>query len=507
MLILISLYETHKPWFNIKLRFGIRAMFRLSARSVLVAGVAILLTASVWLVVGYTIRETQQAALEAARVRAKATSILFAEQVTSTFGNIDSLLRVTGRDLVERPGITLKSLIATNPSAQPNLVLMTWVDANGVAHETANGPITPVSLIDREHIRVHLEAPADIGLYIGKPVLGRVSGRWTIQITRTVRDNTGSLRGILVYSLDPQYFERFYAKLELEELDDIALIGRDGVVRMQARDTLEALAATARRDDLILRERAEGSFSFSEVVKGTRYESYVQGVKDYPVFVSARVSDRRIKDVVRRQTFENASFGAVITMLIVGLMLFIMRWSSALERLVQSRTAELQDAVDKLGQISHTDALTQIPNRRAFDAALRRAHQAFVDDKTPYGLVLVDIDHFKQVNDVCGHDVGDLVLCGVAARLREECRKEDFVARVGGEEFAMILHGKQPGEGAVIARRLCEHIAEQSIMGQVVTISSGVAPGSPDGCDATYRHADEALYRAKESGRNRSVMV
>jgi diguanylate cyclase (GGDEF)-like protein len=482
-------------------------MFRFSARSALVAGAAILLTAAIWLVVAYTIRETQQATLEAARARAKATSILFAEQVASTFGNIDSLLRVMGRDLLEHPGITLKSVIEKHPSAQPNLVLMTFVDANGIAYETENGPIAPTSLIDREHIRVHREASGDIGLYIGKPVLGRVSGRWTIQITRTVRDDAGVLRGILVYSLDPQYFERFYAKLELETHDDIALVGRDGVVRMQARGTLAALAAEARRDDLIIRERAEGSFPFSEVVDGSRYESYVQEVKDYPVFVSARISDRRLRDEVSRQTRENASFGAVITILIFGLTVFIIRWSTALERLVQSRTAELQDAVDKLGQISHTDALTQIPNRRAFDVALRRAHQAFVDEKTPYGLVLVDIDHFKQVNDLCGHDVGDLVLCGVAARLREECRKEDFVARVGGEEFAMILHGKQPGEGAVIARRLCEHIAEQSIMGQAVTISLGVAPGSPDGHEATYRQADAALYRAKESGRNRSVVA
>jgi len=92
-------------------------MFRFSARSTLVAGAAILLTAAVWLVVAYTIRETQQATLEAARARAKATSILFAEQVASTFGNIDSLLRVMGRDLLEHPGITLKSVIEKHPSA------------------------------------------------------------------------------------------------------------------------------------------------------------------------------------------------------------------------------------------------------------------------------------------------------------------------------------------------------------------------------------------------------
>jgi diguanylate cyclase (GGDEF)-like protein len=482
-------------------------MFRLSVRSALVAGVAILMTASVWLVVVYTIGDTQQAALEAARGRAKSTSILFAEQVAGTFGSIDSLLRVTGRDLVERPGTTLKSILDRNASAQPNLVLMTFVDANGIARETEKGPIDPVALSDREHIRIHLEASDDIGLDIGKPVLGRVSGRWTVQLTRSVRDDSGALRGILVYSLDPQYFERFYAKLELEPLDDIVLVGLDGVVRMQARDTLAALVAKARRDDLVERMLADAFDPFSELVSGRRYESYVQKVKDYPVLVSARISDRRLNEEVNRQTREVALFGGVITLLIFGLTFFIMRSSTALERLVQSRTAELQEAVTKLDQMSQTDALTQIPNRRAFDAALRRAHQAFVDENVPYALVIVDIDHFKQVNDVFGHDVGDLVLCGVAARLLEDCRKEDFVARVGGEEFAMILHGKEPEDAALIARRLCEHVAAQPIMGHAVTVSLGVGRAAPDGHSTTYRHADEAMYRAKQAGRNRSVMA
>lgn len=480
-------------------------MYRFSARSALVATAALLVTASVWLVIDRTIADTERSAIEAARAKAKSTSILFSEQVASTFSFIDSLLRVTARDLVERPGTSLKSVIEDNPAAQANLVLMTFVDANGLTRETEKGPTAPVALNDREHIRVHLESPTDIGMFIGKPVLGRLSGRWSIQITRSVFDRQG-LRGVLVYSLDPQYFERFYAKLELEILDDIVLVGMDGVIRMQARDTLAALAAQARRDDLVQRLTTSGSSHFREVVNGAQYESYVHEVKELGL-VSARISDRDIRSEVAQRKFEFTSFGALVTILICGLAVFDMRSSTALERLVLKRTAELEDAVQKLDRMSHTDPLTRIPNRRAFDAALRRAHQAFAEAKTPYALVIIDIDHFKRFNDDYGHDVGDMVLCGVASRLLEDCRKEDFVARVGGEEFAMILHGKGPDEAAIIARRLCDRVAAQPIMGHVVTISLGVGPGSPDGHEATYRRADEALYRAKEAGRNTSVLA
>lgn len=481
-------------------------MFRFGARSAIIAGVAIILTAIVWLVVGHTIVDTQQAAVDAARARAKATSILFSEQVSSAIGTIDGLLRVTARDMVEHPGVSLQYLIEHGPASQPNLVLMTFVDADGIARETEHGPIAPVSLKDREHIRVHLDAKADIGLFIGKPVLGRVSRRWAIQITRAVYD-AGGLRGILVYSLDPQYFERFYAKLELENLDDIALVGMDGMVRMQARGTLAALAAKDSRPDLITRVSHDGSSAFSETANGVRYESYVHEIKQYPGLVAVRISDQHIRALVARQTLGIASFGAVITVLIFGLTMLVWRSSTAVERLVHKRTAELEHVVRKLDRMSHTDALTHIPNRRAFDSALRLAHRAFLDDAKIYALVIIDIDHFKNFNDTYGHEIGDLVLCGVATRLLEDCRKEDFVARVGGEEFAMILHGKDPAEAAYIARRLCDRVAAQPIMGHVVTISLGVAPGSAEGHEATYRYADEALYRAKEAGRNRSMVA
>ncbi|HSN91028.1 MAG TPA: GGDEF domain-containing protein [Anaeromyxobacteraceae bacterium] len=155
------------------------------------------------------------------------------------------------------------------------------------------------------------------------------------------------------------------------------------------------------------------------------------------------------------------------------------------------------------------DALTGLPNRRAFEEALAREVARARRAGTPLGLLLVDVDHFKRVNDERGHPAGDEVLRAVAGRIASAARAGDLVGRVGGEEFALAL----PGAGAADAREAGERVRARVADGPValeggdlaVTVSVGVASlGEPpeEGPDLVAR-ADEALYRAKRAGRNR----
>jgi diguanylate cyclase len=156
---------------------------------------------------------------------------------------------------------------------------------------------------------------------------------------------------------------------------------------------------------------------------------------------------------------------------------------------------------------AHTDPLTGLPNRRAFDEELSRRHAEFCRKGTPLSIVLVDIDRFKAFNDDFGHLAGDEVLKAVANRLRDSHRDIDMVARFGGEEFAVILPDTTtetallPAERARLAMATDVFTCEGSQVS--VTISCGVAelqPGERE--DSLLRRADEALYASKNAGRN-----
>ncbi len=160
---------------------------------------------------------------------------------------------------------------------------------------------------------------------------------------------------------------------------------------------------------------------------------------------------------------------------------------------------------------STRDALTGATNRRHFDDRLASEIAFSKRHGTPVGLVLLDIDHFKRVNDAHGHSAGDAVLRQVAHRMAIQLRREDVFARVGGEEFAIVLRGIDLDGCYCAAERLRESIAKDPFpVGDVslpVTVSAGCASlrGGDAGASALLAMADERLYEAKRLGRNRSV--
>jgi diguanylate cyclase (GGDEF)-like protein/PAS domain S-box-containing protein len=165
------------------------------------------------------------------------------------------------------------------------------------------------------------------------------------------------------------------------------------------------------------------------------------------------------------------------------------------------------DARARLATLASTDELTGLPNRRSFMRRLREEIERAGRHERPLSLVMIDVDHFKRINDTLGHGAGDRVLMGVAATLFRSVRDSETVARVGGEEFAWILP-ETDGSGAVAAgERVRASLADVDAgAAGPVTASMGVCVLSA-GMDAgdLMRCADAALYRAKESGRDRVV--
>lgn len=162
-----------------------------------------------------------------------------------------------------------------------------------------------------------------------------------------------------------------------------------------------------------------------------------------------------------------------------------------------------------------TDSLTGLYNRRYLEVHLENLMQRVLHGGRAFALLVIDIDHFKQVNDEYGHAVGDDVLREISNRLAHSVRNFDLVARMGGEEFVVVMPDASNEVMTAVAERLCQRIARQPFTvangtGQIdVTISIGcaAASGEDDRPDVLLKRADEALYQAKRGGRNRVVIA
>lgn len=168
----------------------------------------------------------------------------------------------------------------------------------------------------------------------------------------------------------------------------------------------------------------------------------------------------------------------------------------------------LQRLIDGLCDLSLRDPLTGLANRRQFQAVLEREIDRVTRSGEAALLLMLDIDHFKRVNDTYGHEVGDLALQGVAAILRTTLRTTDFVARFGGEEFLALLPATGLNDALAVAEKVRTAVATIPAPGSgSATISIGVAVAEKQHADESEAVllADKNLYAAKEGGRNRVV--
>ena len=185
----------------------------------------------------------------------------------------------------------------------------------------------------------------------------------------------------------------------------------------------------------------------------------------------------------------------------------------ALRRQRAELWAEVGDKTAALEKLARTDALTGLPNRRAFDQALA---QQWAANGRPLSLLMIDIDHFKSYNDTLGHPAGDRCLSTVGRLLAGAARHPaDMAARIGGEEFAILLPGTSMEAARTVAQRIRDELQQRGLphpaspIGPLLTVSIGIAQKTAKMADpeALTDVADHALYEAKHWGRNQIVLA
>lgn len=451
----------------------------------------------IWAAIWLQLRTERQSAQRDIAQETANIALIFEQNVQRTATDIDRMLKFI-RQSYERSGFEASwpSLIQEEYTVNDQTVQIAVIDAKGmmITSTAALHPPKPLDLSDREHYRVHAVTDED-NLFISKPVIGRASGKWSVQFTRRFFTPEGKFGGVLVVSLDPQHLSTAYGGLALGKRGGLAVIGSDDRVRAGS-GIYEGMLGNLLEDQI-----PNGTSSLTEngtqivvgEVDGEIRSLAARPVKGFPLRLV--VAGRRLQDDnTWQKNSKNYVSGGIVLSLLVML--------AAFGALNNRRRHELQ-----LVHLARHDALTGLPNRVQLGEEIDRAFNRCTIDQT-FALHLIDLDGFKFVNDTYGHPCGDKLLKAVGERLRANLRHIDAVARLGGDEFAVLQTCLETDNRkcADLAKWMCDVLNEAfDIDGIRITIgaSIGIALGRKDAQNAAdlVKTADIALYTAKADGR------
>jgi diguanylate cyclase (GGDEF)-like protein len=344
---------------------------------------------------------------------------------------------------------------------------------------------------------------------------------WQVPLLFPVIGSNGEIRGIFLVVLDLGYFLRLYQDIDIGRSGAIQILQRTGEEIARARQGgLEVTLDTWKAGRYRLAESDNGTLQANLFWDGRVYLASVNHLVHYPflVVISREMKELQSEYAVNRSRFLMILW--ILTTVVLGATFWITRVIRRQEQLFAALEAadlgkrelifQLEDEKRSAFNLASHDHLTGLPNRRMFHE-LGASHIAQAKrSRQHYGLLYLDLDRFKNVNDTLGHHVGDLLLQTVAARLRTALRESDVIARIGGDEFTILLSGlDKVDDMAVIANKIVELINRPctNLDGHDIQVSPsiGIAVFPRDGhnMETLSRNADTAMYQSKRAGRGR----
>ena len=451
------------------------------------------------------LHRASEGATEGTYARAEAVAAVAEHTLLRTFEAVQGVhdllqLRQSLLEAEEAPGAHaiqahIKGIVA---GGRFGILQVGVTDRYGVGVWSTGEKAVGVSVADREYVRAHLDGAAN-GLFVSQPLLGRSTGRWGIQVSRPVRDLWGRLVGVGVVSLDPVALSLGLGR-DAGGAAQVAVVRRlrDGAVLARSRDVEDRLGRPGPPDHpavVAARSAPAGRIAYRGVNHGREVIGAYRVPEGLPVVVTAAFDLAAERAQFRWTAVATAAAAGAVMLFALQAALFWARGRRLRQRL-QVEAAR--------------DPLTGLLNRRALEAQAARLFAEAETTGQPLALLLLDLDHFKAVNDTHGHPAGDAVLKGIAEALAREIRHDDLACRWGGEEMLAVLRNCDLARAEERAVRLRAAIAATRFTGAPglrVTASIGVAafPDHGAGLDELTARADMALYVAKRYGRNRVV--
>jgi diguanylate cyclase (GGDEF)-like protein len=462
-----------------------------------IPALGVLVLVLLWTVIFARLSVEKESTYREAMASAGILSAALEQHTVKAIHQVDQITRFVKFEFEKSPAhFDLTSTVDKGVVQSETLVQVSLIDEHGkLISSTAETNPRPIDLSDREHFKVH-EHENDDQLYISKPVLGRVSGHWTLQMTRRLNHPDGSFAGVVVVSEDPSYFTTdFYNN---------AAIGRDGVIAVIS-DNGTVLARRTGNDERATGVfTASGTYPTSEHVSGT----YVDPIDNMTRIVSYRHIDGYPLGVLvglsQAEEFADYNHTRNVYLLMASFISLAMLGFFAV---ATGLIGKLLGREREMTHLVEYDLLTGLRNRYS---TLQILHHevAQTSNVGRLAILFIDLDNFKTVNDTLGHNAGDIVLQMTAARLADAVADAGTLSRIGGDEFVVIVKGDDVEERAVAAAEAASDVFAKpfEVRGSsfVLHASIGIALYSiaNESEIDLLKKADLAMYSAKDAGKN-----
>ncbi len=391
-------------------------------------------------------------------------------------------------------------------------------DGNWIANSRQTWPQN-LSNADREYFLFH-RTNTDRRPHVGVPVKSRTSGRLLVPISRRINHPDGSFAGVALATIKVDFFVKFYDTLDIGQAGALGLILEDGTMITRRPYSSSVVGRDMRGSDLFRAYLAQGPVGTAYIRSAQdgvlRLNSF-QRLPNYPLFVAASLSKEEILADWWRETLWHSA-GVAFLVLIVSAIGWRLVKQFELQIQTEAELRRTRDALETLNKTLSTlameDGLTGLANRRKFDVALDTEFSRAVREASTLALIMIDVDCFKQYNDIYGHAAGDECLQAIGRTIAAVAsrRPGDLAARYGGEELAVLLPNTDVQGAVALAERIRNavrdlRIAHAGTAAGFVTLSAGVEALRPSPMSGQPKElieaADKALYQAKTEGRDR----
>jgi diguanylate cyclase (GGDEF)-like protein len=477
---------------------------------------AVLMLASIWIFTYSRVIHEKKISFEDKIVQSRNVSIIVALNLQQILNKTSVYAKNSHSYIEDDTASTLVSnpVVIGDPTY---LRLAIFSNAGKLVYSSVKRTHEPeMSSLVQQAIR-HGVSPDKLML-IGLP--GKNNAAWHVPLLIPVQSHTGERIGFFTTIIDLSYFLQLYKSVNLGKDGRIGIFSQAGIQIAELRGSAlssEPNFSSKAYGTYLMEKEKSGVINTEQGANTMGQIGFFQNLDNYPLAITVTHDKSSLLDGVHEKQngyIVQATVVSLVAAILLWMLSVLMRRQQELltglihsEKQKQSMIHKLEQEKNRAYELASHDHLTGIPNRMLFhemaQAELSRAKRS----RNLYALLFLDLNRFKPINDSLGHDVGDLLLLAVAQRLRKSLRAYDIVARIGGDEFVIMLcevSSKQ--QIAHIAAKIIQSISMpfDDLNGHSVEISTSIGialyPGDGQNANTLLRHADAAMYCAKKNG-------